>query len=303
MTFRTSLNNSEKILLLYEVVPPNKNLPTKQVNLFVNQLSKFLSKTKVDALFIPEIVPEARRSFFPIKEKLEPRILAQGIWQKSKNIKIIISRVVVHLPTNQQKKWLLETFKNYNIKNLVLVGGEKEAKFYPGPSVSQTANLIKQTGPNYCCGGITIPTRRFKTFDEPERIIKKQKAGIKFFISQIIFEPQTTINLLRDYYQVCQKQNIKPARIFLSFAPVSLPKDIEFLESLGVLVPRQTKKILLKNQKQMAEKSIKLAKKVFEQIINFTQKNKIKVPLGINISYLTKHNFEISKKMVKSFKQ
>ena len=49
----------------------------------------------------------------------------------------IVNRVVVHEPFDAQMKWFKETNKEYEIENMIIVGGESSNVKYPGPSVNE----------------------------------------------------------------------------------------------------------------------------------------------------------------------
>lgn len=303
MAFKKRLTDPKAIPLLFEVVPPKKEVSQKELNLFINQIINTVKETKIDALDIPDLIQEEKVSRKRSLEKVAPRQLAKLINQKIK-IPIIINRVTVFDGPKKQREWLIETYQNYKIKYLILIGAP-DNKPYPGLSASQAAQLVTQLNKksltDFYCGAITIPTRRLSHFDEPERMINKQKAGIKFFLSQIIFESQTSCQFLKDYYQACQKEKIKPGRIFLSFAPVSNPEDLQFLKSLQVFIPQKVQKILLEKKNKMVEYSISTAKKIFADIFAFCQQQNIEVPLGINVNYVRKQNFQAAKKLLKIF--
>lgn len=302
MSFRKKLINSQAIPLLFEIVPPKKEISQSELDSFINTIVNIVKETKIDALDIPDLIKEKAITRKKPWEKMPPRNLAKLINQKSKT-PIIVNRVTIFDDLKKQKKWLIEADKNYQAKYLILVGAPDD-KPYSGLSVVQMAKLVNQLNKknltSFYYGAITIPSRRCqKNVDEPQRMISKQKAGVSFFLSQIIFEAKTVTQLLEDYYQACKKKGIKPKRIFLSFAPVSTSRDLEFLKSLQVFIPLAKEKILVKNQEKMAEHSISMIRKTLANIFVFCQKQKLEIPLGINVCYIRKQNLATTKKLLK----
>jgi 5,10-methylenetetrahydrofolate reductase len=293
------LANPNSLPLLFEVVPPLKTISPQKLALFLKEVAHLIQNYPLDALDIPDLISEkgiVRKN--SSQERMPPRNLAQAIAKKI-SIPLIINRVTVFTPLKEQQQWLTETYKKYNLKTIILVGAP-DSKSYPGPSVGQMAILVKKLNDlkltSLTVGAITIPFRSH----EVERMITKQRAGIGFFLSQIIFEAQTTKTLLQEYYLACQKTQLKPGRIFLSFSPVSCPADLNFLRSLRVFIPPQTEKRLLSNPKEITNISIKIISNIVQEIIEFRQNKKIKVPLGINIDYVTKNNLPAAKKLIAS---
>ena len=86
----------------------------------------------------------------------------------------------------------------------------------------ETAEQARAAELTTCLGGITIPSR----LGEGERIRRKHTAGLDFFTTQVLFDSNDIVWLI-------QQLNGVEARVFLSFAPVTLSRDIQFLRWLG----------------------------------------------------------------------
>lgn len=318
MRFRDKVRFSRQPVVIYEIIPPSKE-SAEELNVYADKLSSLLSRTHVDAINIPEIRDETTRGARPVKAlpKTEPRVLGTAI-QQAIGIEAIANRCVVYTNRANQQDWLLKTFREYRIENLVLVGGESSKSKYPGPSVTEAADIItkylnrgfkKEEGgeptplpdrTDYFCGGITIPSRRKPDppWDEPQRLIEKSKRGIEFFTSQVLYEAESTKSLLKDYSKRCVEEGIEPKRIFLSFAPTSNQKDIAFLKWLGVEIPPDVEDYLLEDSQKIAERSLEVSRHVLKEILDFTDREGIEVPLGLNVEHIMNHNFEISIAMI-----
>jgi 5,10-methylenetetrahydrofolate reductase len=294
-------------VILYELLPPTSN-DSSNVEAYVECAIDLLTSAsiKIDAVNIPEIHDENHKEN---KEpqvclpKLDSREFAQILENASYNqIKVILNRATVYETMEEQLQWIQEATQLHKTNTIILVGGSSNTIEYPGPSVLKLSNFIKN---NYqqdelFCGGITIQSRRYpeQEKDEPNRLIAKALNGIEFFTSQIIYDSVCIKLLLRDYAQACQKQNILPKRIFLSFAPIANKKDLDFLRWLGASIPRRIENELFKADIGIGWRSAKVAVTILEDILSFMQHENIQVPLGLNIEHITRHNFEISLRFI-----
>lgn len=280
---------------MFELVPPPAEYKKNIINESLASLTQILTRTSVDGINIPEVIDEHRNGerVNKIPDKLEPRILAKYLHGLGLD-NIIINRPVVYSPWDLQMKWLKETYSKFKIKNFVLVGGESSGTEYPGYSVNKTALEIsvsqKDLFPDILLGGITIPGRK----NEADRLYKKTQNGINFFTTQIIYDSRSITKLLAAYWKICIAKKEKPKMIFLSFAPVITKKDIELLLWLGVKIPQSTLKQLKNGWLGVGHRSTKICIDILKDIFSFIKKYDISIPVGLNIGYVNRNNFEFS---------
>jgi 5,10-methylenetetrahydrofolate reductase len=289
-------------VIFYELLPPEQH-DTVNLDAYIECAVDLLTSTPImiDAVNIPEIreedhgVSTRSQNYIP---KMDPRVFAKMLEKASYNhIEVILNHCTVYEPLKQQKLWLESISKQHQINLLILVGGNSSKSVYPGPSVVEMGKYIKNHYKNdILCGGITIPSRRYhdQVLDEPFRLYTKGLNGIDFFTTQVIYEPISIKLLLRDYWQICQEKDVQAKRIFLSFAPISTHKDLDFLRWLGVSIPKTVEHELFKANIGIGWRSTKVAVQIFQEILNFMIEEQIQVPLGINIEHITRHNFELS---------
>lgn len=299
---RNKILDYQQPVIFYELLPPTNN-ETSNADTYTECAIDLITSTPImiDAVNIPDIHEEDHNLKKRTKicmPKMDSREFAKLLEKASYNhLDVILNHCTVYEPWKNQKIWIESTTKDHEICSLILVGGSSSQIHYPGPSVLEMGDYLQT---NYkeelICGGITIPTRRFhdQEYDEPFRMYTKSLHGIQFFTTQIIYEPISIKLLLRDYAQVCQEKNTEPQRIFLSFAPISTPKDLEFLLWLGVAIPNTVQKDLFKANIGIGWRSTKIAVNILQEILNFMIEEQIKVPLGLNIEHITQHNFELS---------
>lgn len=298
------LNLKEKIIgvqhpvILYEIIPPKEDATTNNFEAYVQCAVELLDSSSVliDGINIPDIREEVRNGAprgSKYVSKSDARKFGKRLQRTShKFLELVINHPTVHdkLPIHDQ--WLKDTTDKFGIHNLILVGGESRKIKYPGPSVTELTRYITETyNFSILCGGITIPSRE----NEGRRLVEKGLSGASFFTSQVIYEPHAIKNLLAEYNQLCLHKGIIPKRIFLSFAPISTRQGLEFLQWLGVFLPEPVKKLIFEAEIGIGWRSMKVAKAVLHAILDFVHHENIKVPLGLNIEHISRHNFELSK--------
>jgi 5,10-methylenetetrahydrofolate reductase len=288
------MNLKEKLLTpavpvtLFEIVPPALGKP-EALGATLKEVEKV--RHLVDAINIPEIYDEARGTertaqFVP---RVEPRVLGERL-QRELAAEVVINRVTVHDADPQP--WFKETCRQFGIQHMVLVGGESPEIRYPGPDPSQAAELVRSLDLPLALGGITIPSRP----NESDRIRSKHAAGMAFFTSQILFDSNDIVWLV-------QRLNGLEARIFLSFAPVSHPRDLEFLRWLGADIPPDLDRFLLGaepgstgGKETCFERSLNLAQRILMDVFD----NLPPDPplLGLNVEHINRRNFASAVRML-----
>ena len=297
MRFRDKVRKPKRPVVAYEILPPREKDGT--LNSYAERISSLLSQTHIDAINIPEVHEENARGLRPVKnlERAEAREFGR-LLQDNVGIETIVNRVTVHNDLDYQKSWIKETFYDYDIENLILVGGESSDIKYPGPSVNETSEYITRdlnAGRfDFFCGGITIPSRKI----ESVRLLKKGSNGIEFFTSQVLYDGKKIKKMLKYYDDVCKENNVLPRRILLSFAPVSSKKNIDFLKWLGVEIPSQTEKRLTNKKTSMSDESLEIASEILKGILNNNEKLGITVPIGLNVEHIMSYNFQSSINML-----
>jgi 5,10-methylenetetrahydrofolate reductase len=272
-------------VVFFEMVPPAAGKP-ESLEAAVAEAKKV--RHLADAINLPEIHDESRGAdrTFRFVERVEPRKLA-GRVRRDAATDVVVNRCVVY--ERDQAAWLRETHERFGVEHVVLVGGESSAIRYPGPSVLEAAAQAKAARLPLSLGGITIPSR----LHEADRIRRKQAAGMEFFTTQILFDSNDIVGLI-------QRLNGLEARVFLSFAPVSHPRDLEFLRWLGADIPQNLDRFLLQGDAAQASKqnpggahaahrSFDLAQRILMDVFDNLPPDP--PPLGLNIEHINRRNF------------
>tara|TARA_Y100000758_G_scaffold8639_1_gene6743 strand:+ start:863 stop:1798 length:936 start_codon:yes stop_codon:yes gene_type:complete len=294
MRIKDKIKRPRRPVVVYEILSPREKDGT--LNSYAENISSLLAQTHIDAINIPEVRDESGRGERPVKNQLraEPREFGK-LLQDIVGIESIVNRVVVHQTLEKEMVWFEETYNKYEIENLITVGGESRNITYPGPSVNEALEAIKQNLTlDVLCGGISIPSRE----KESRKLIEKSKNGSEFFTTQVLYDSSKIIKMISHYQKRCDEQNTFPRRLLLSFAPVSSKKNIKFLKWLGVDIPTDTEKYLNENDKIMAERSMEIAINVLNETLTFLNENKIVVPIGLNVEHIMSYNFQASIEML-----
>jgi len=288
MRLQEKILNPSIPVTLFEVVPPPAGQP-EAIDESLRELKRV--KPFVDGVNLPEIHDEERGTertskFVP---RVEPRVFGSRI-QSELGAEVVLNRVVVHDP--KPETWFRETSQECGLRNIVLVGGESSGVRYPGPSVMEAAARVRREGLPIMLGGITIPSRK----NESDRIRAKTRMGLNFFTSQILFDSNDVVWLV-------QRLNGLAARLFLSFAPVSHRRDLQFLRWLGADIPQDLDRFLLGSEEGAAapaatclERSLDLAQRILMDVFDNLPPDP--PPLGLNIEHINRRNFSPATKML-----
>jgi len=285
MSLKSKLHKPAEPLIFYEIIPPALDDPDEMAGRL--ELVRDVAGL-ADVINIPEIRDEVargpRRGRF--RPRIEPRVFARAIREKFA-IETAVNRVTVHETASQQQQWLRETTEEYDLRDLILVGGESDQFHYPGPGVAEMAALVREQRRDCLLGGITIPSRP----GEAQRVLRKHASGIEFFTTQVLLDAAPVVSLLRALDGV-------EAHLILSFTPISDPRDLSFLEWLGVGVPAA----LAASVAQAAGKdaavaaSIELAKEILRAV--FRRLTPRSPAIGIQVERITKRNSAAARRML-----
>ncbi|MBI3896282.1 MAG: hypothetical protein HY313_10185 [Acidobacteria bacterium] len=285
MDLKAKILSPSHPVTFYELIPPRAEAGQEFEDLLT--LCRELAGA-VDAINIPEIYEESRGQLGrkPMPDRIEPRIFAKAI-QAATGLESIVNRVTVQQPAIRQREWLRETYTEYGIRNLILVGGESRQIEYPGLGVVEAAKLTRQEGLDFLLGGITIPSRS----REGERVRQKYAQGISFFTTQVLLDSNDIVNLI-------QGLNGLDVRIFLSFAPISNLRDLEFLKWLGADVPNNVVWAVEQagDPARTVEKSLAQASAILTDIFDNLPAHP--PALGINIEQITRRNFLAARQLL-----
>ncbi|MBI2819735.1 MAG: hypothetical protein HYX73_07130 [Acidobacteria bacterium] len=284
VSLHAKMENPAEPVVFYEVIPPRVDLKGELEDrlTLVREVA-----SQIDAINIPEIREEKRNGtrVTPVPHRIEPRAFAEAI--AATHVETVVNRVTVHESAAEQREWLRQSYRQHGVRTLILVGGESQQDQYPGPSVAQTASLAAEEGLPFLLGGITIPHRP----QEASRVRQKAQHGLQFFTTQVLLDSKDIVPLLRELDGL-------RARVLLSFTPVSHPRDLTFLEWLGVDVPAAFAREIREasGPEEAVERSLMLARRILTDVFDNLPPHP--PALGIQVERITKRNSAAARRML-----
>jgi len=285
-------------LSLFGTVPPPKKLPIEQVKSIACCVAESIRSLQPDAVVVYDIQDEKSRDGtvrpFPFLSTHEPRMYAQLLEQLAPESEPIIYRALTSGQNAQDfGDWVNETVEQYNAKNFVFVGS------CPQPnesvlSVSEATKITYEKKFPVSLGGITIPERHRDRGNEHLRLLEKSECGITFYTSQVVYNADNAIWLLRDYDELCKEKGQMPARMVFTFAPFGSEGTVKFLRWLGVELPDGTVKRVLSRPtlKARVDESIQICWENWKRILDASKRLKLRVPLGFSVESVSKSKNE-----------
>ncbi|MCW8834264.1 MAG: hypothetical protein OQK09_05070 [Colwellia sp.] len=272
--------------------PPKSDTPLDTVATIADKLLERVSDIDFDGLIVYDIQDENSRIKkprpFPFKSTHDTRLYSSLLNTKSAH-PVITYKSVVQSNACDFQQWANEAWHDYGVKDVVLVGSPSKGNDIK-LSLADAYKTLVDSPNNFFIGGVTIAERHASKKNEHQRLIEKHLQGCNFFISQAIYDPQATIDLLTRYAIECQKQGLKPQRLILTFSPCGSEKTLEFIEWLGVNVPEATSLRILNSENPLYE-SIRICSNSLQQILDAVIPYNL--PLGLNIESLTNRKEEI----------
>ncbi|MEO6598375.1 MAG: 5,10-methylenetetrahydrofolate reductase [Polyangiaceae bacterium] len=178
----------------------------------------------------------------------------------------------------------------------VLVGAA--ARTQPARTrLSEAYAICREELPQLPVGGVAIAERHEAKGGEERRLIEKMAAGCSFFVSQAVYAPAASKNLLSDLYYRCAEDGRAVPPLLVTLSPCGSRKTLEFLRWLGISVPRWLENELL-HAHDILQTSVDLCCQVFSELLEFARAKDI--PLGCNVESvsLKKEEIEASVELV-----
>jgi 5,10-methylenetetrahydrofolate reductase len=150
--------------------------------------------------------------------------------------------------------------------------------------------MSREANSTLLVGGVAIPERHRRREDEHLRLLAKQDAGCRFFVTQVVYDVNAAKNLVSDYHYACAARGAPAAPIVFTFSVCGSMRTLEFLRWLGVDVPRWIENDL-RNAADTLEASYRLAVAGATDLIAYCRD--LGVPFGINVESVSSRRIEI----------
>lgn len=198
--------------------------------------------------------------------------------------------------------WVDRAATEHGHSAINLVGRATSGGEYVGPTIAAAMEHCRERGrgrrgPRFGCVCIAerhtpeAAAARGKPHPtEHLNMMRKQRAGAEWFISQAVYDPEPTIRLLKDYGALCRTAGVVPNKVVLTFAPVSRKRTMNFVKWLGVRVPPETEKAILESERPVDE-SVETLCGVLRTVLEACAG--VGVPLGISCESVSVYKSEI----------
>jgi hypothetical protein len=276
---------------LYGIAPPKLATDPERLREIAAQQVTRLRRLAPDGLVVYDIQDEPGRSGearpFPFLPTWDPEVYAYGALAELAIPKVVY-RCVGAQPREVLSGWI-DTVRGADRRLGVFVGAPRGRSRLPGLPLAE-AYALARTAPNLLLGGIAIAERHVAKEDEHERILAKQDAGCRFFITQSVYDAASTRSLLSDYALSLQACGRSPAPIVLTFSPCGSVRTLEFMKWLGISFPRWLENEL-RHSADTLERSIDLCERVFTDVQDYAREKHL--PIGINVESVSIRKSEV----------
>jgi len=270
----------ESELLLFALTPPRTTVSPERAQEIADVTQKRLSAVTLDGLVLYDIDDESDRNPeerpFPFLPTLDPAdFLSRHL--EGWSTPVVVYRAVGKYHERDLQSWL-ETQDADEVLT-VFVGASSSDK-PSATSLQRAQELRAATRPDLTLGGVAIPERHTRRGDEHLRLIRKQQAGCTFFVTQVVYDVNAAKDLVSDYRYECADRGLEPVPIVFTFSVCGSLKTLEFLQWLGVDVPRW-----IQNDLRHADDTLQAS---YEQSLSAAREliaycRRLGVPFGVNV--------------------
>jgi hypothetical protein len=276
--------------LLFAVTPPRLTTTPQEAAEIAEVTLERLGSLAIDGLVLYDIDDEGDRNPeerpFPFLPTMDPAdYLARDLGKLE--VPAIVYRAVGKYREDRFRSWLEEQDPSNALA--VFVGSSSREKAVH-TSLARAYELREEVQPRLPLGGVAISERHAHQGDEHLRLIAKQEAGCSFFITQIVYDVNAAKDLISDYHHECAARDLAPAPLVLSFSVCGSLKTLEFLQWLGVTVPRWIENEL-RHADDTLDASYEQAVATAVDLIAFCRR--LGVPFGLNVESVSIRKVEI----------
>lgn len=288
--FGARLSDRSRPLRLFSLTPPREATPPEDLSRIAEVTIKRLEHLDLDALVLYDIEDESDRNPearpFPFVRSLDPATFHAdhlGAWQRP----VIIYRSVGKYHQADLKDWL--SGQNPAQVATVLVGASSQSSTVR-TKLTEAQSLWQDSGSLVPLGSVAIPERHARSTDEHDRMLRKQAIGTSFFVTQVVYDLTWAKDLISDYAYACRERGVEPAHLVFTLSVCGSPKTLEFLQWLGVHVPRWLQNQLQHSDDPLTDSYEQCATAAAE-LASFCRR--LGVPFGFNVESVSNRKVEI----------
>jgi hypothetical protein len=276
--------------LLFAVTPPRLTTGPGKSRAIAEVTVERLRPVGVDGLILYDIDDESDRNPderpFPFLPTMDPaEYLARDL--AGLDLPVIVYRAVSKYTEDGLRSWLQGQDPARVLS--VFVGASSREKVV-ATSLLRAYDLRTEVRPELPLGGVAIPERHARTGKEHLRLVAKQAAGCSFFVTQVVYDVNAAKDLVSDYHYECATRDLLPVPIVFTFSVCGSVKTLEFLQWLGVDVPRWIENDL-RHADDTLGASYDQAVATAAELIAFCRR--VGVPFGLNVESVSIRKVEI----------
>jgi 5,10-methylenetetrahydrofolate reductase len=292
LALKDKLLDPGRAVLLYGTTPPRQGSDAGAVQSAAGKLAARLAPLPLDGIVVYDIQDESGRTDqprpFSFSGTIDPRSYASLLSARTGR-PTITYKCVGELDETAWQRWLAEAAEEHGVRFLSIVGRPASKVRHP-LALAKAIRLAAGHPAGFTVGGVVIAERHTAERSEAARLLAKGIEGCGYFISQTVYHPEPTEQLLRDYARDCRGAGVEPRRIVLTFSPVGREKTMAFLQWLGVTIPPDTARAILENASPL-KKSIQICRENLRRILDHPYAREI--PLGVNVESVSINRDEI----------
>jgi hypothetical protein len=230
--------------LMFSITPPRKSTSPEDAQRIAEVTIERLRPLDLDALVLYDIDDESDRNpdkrpfpYLPTQDPGEFHARHLADWDRP----VVVYRCVGKYDPTDLEAWLAA--QDPQQVRTVFVGASSSSKQVL-TSLPEAHNLWRTTHPELPMGGVAIPERHSSSGLEHQRMLRKQRDGASFFVSQVIYDADAAKSMVSDYHYACLDLGQEPAPVIFTLSVCGSLKTLAFLEWLGVDIPRWMRKDL-----------------------------------------------------------
>lgn len=225
-------------LLMFSISPPRASTSSEEAHRIAHVAIDRLRHLNLDALVVYDIDDESDRNpesrpfpYLPTQDPGDFHAQHLADWDRP----VVVYRCVGKYVKSDLEAWLAA--QDPQRVRTVFVGASSSSKQVL-TTLTEAQDLWRRTSPALPLGGVAIPERHSSTRVEHERMLRKQRGGASFFVTQVVYDAAAAMSMVSDYHYTCVDAGQEPAPVIFTLSVCGSLKTLAFLEWLGVDVPR-----------------------------------------------------------------
>lgn len=286
--------NQQRGVLTYGMTPPKISTSEEELIEIAERQAERIKPLPIDGIVLYDLQDEGDRTQvprpFPLLSTVDPKKYCQ-LLGKFIDKPFIVYQAIGKYSRDELHQWYAECNRFPDKWATVLVGHpSSNGQIKNGISLTEAYSLYKAQSRNSLLGAVTIAERHAEKGNENQRIWHKVGMGCNFFISQAVYNAQSTINLLHDLLQDCNDEARRIPSFCITLTPCGSEKTMEFMRWLGVSFDYNVERRLCASG-DMLEESKAICIEIAETILAYF--SKYSVPIGFNIESVSTRKAEV----------